>query len=44
MQGALENYGEFVDVGADLAFNAADHWWRTRNPAVSSAIAPWPTI
>lgn len=44
MQGTLENYREFVDVRADLVFNAADHQWRTRNPAVSSAIAPRPTV
>lgn len=44
MQGTLENYRKFVDVGADLAFNAADHWWPSRNPAVSSAIAPRLTV
>lgn len=26
MQGILENYREFIDVGADIAFDAVDHW------------------
>jgi subtilisin family serine protease len=30
MQGILENYKEFIDVGADLAFDAVDHWCSTQ--------------